>query len=135
MYETESSLTFALGHVLQRPRTEHPPIPPVRGPSSIEEISLSDPRRQRFAHAAKIADFNAKDLAAPEPERTRGHLSAFINLVKFSEQRADFIKDLRTKSASINQERVEVSRKLEEAEREVATIKCVNLPRNMMKLD
>ena len=79
--------------------------------------------RQRFARAAKIADFNAKDLAAPEPERTRAHFSAFINLVKFSEQRADFIKDLRSKSASINRERVDVTRRLSETQAEVAAIR------------
>ncbi|EKM55794.1 uncharacterized protein PHACADRAFT_209321 [Phanerochaete carnosa HHB-10118-sp] len=78
---------------------------------------------QRFARAAKIADFNAKDLAAPEPERTRAHFSAFINLVKFSQQRADFIQDLRSKSASINQERAEVNRRLAEVQSEVVAIK------------
>lgn len=78
---------------------------------------------QRFARAAKIADFNAKDLAAPEPERTRAHFSAFINLVKFSEQRAEFIKGLRSKSATINRERIDVTRRLSETQAEVAAIR------------
>lgn len=112
-----------LGHVRLCTCTQHPPSSFVRVILLNVLISRSCGHRQRFARAAKIADFNAKDLAAPEPERTRAHFSAFINLVKFSEQRADFIKDLRSKSASINKERSDVARKLNDAQAEVASVR------------
>ncbi|KAI0340715.1 hypothetical protein BDW22DRAFT_1360163 [Trametopsis cervina] len=79
---------------------------------------------QRLARAAQINDFSLKDLSSPDPERTRGHLSAFINFVKFSEQRADFIIGLRDKSSRVNDEREKVIASLQTAEREVNAIKA-----------
>ncbi|CAL1703901.1 unnamed protein product [Somion occarium] len=79
---------------------------------------------QRFARAAKIMDFSAKDLAFPEPDRTRSIFSAFINLVKFSEQCEGFIGGLRNQSASVTKERDQTVEKRAEAERRVATIKA-----------
>ncbi|KAI0688744.1 Nuf2 family-domain-containing protein [Cytidiella melzeri] len=79
---------------------------------------------QRLAKAARITDFSFKDLSFPDPDRTRGHLSAFINFVKFSEQRADFLMGLREKSAHVKEEREKVVYALRAAEKEVATIKA-----------
>ncbi|KAI0811066.1 Nuf2 family-domain-containing protein [Irpex lacteus] len=77
---------------------------------------------QRLARAAQINDFSFKDLSSPDPERTRGHLSAFINFVKFSEQRAEFIMGLREKSSRVNEERDKVLQALRIAEKEAAAI-------------
>lgn len=82
-------------------------------------------RSQRLARAAQINDFSFKDLSSPDPERTRGHLSAFINFVKFSEQRAEFIMGLREKSSRVNEERDKVLQALRIAEKEAAAIKWV----------
>ncbi|KAF7800276.1 hypothetical protein EIP86_011524 [Pleurotus ostreatoroseus] len=79
---------------------------------------------QRFAGAAKISDFSSRDMSHPEPERTRANLSAFINLTKFSEQRAEFIEGLRQKSSRVNAERRKVVDELEEAQQKVATIRA-----------
>ena len=62
-------------------------------------------------------------MSHPDPERTRANFSAFINLIKFSEQRAEFIEGLRQKSARVNEERRKVLVDLEKTERKVATIK------------
>ena len=80
---------------------------------------------QRLARAAQINDFSFRDLSSPDPERTRGHLSAFINFVKFSEQRAEFITGLREKSGRVNEEREKAVQALRVAEKEVAAIKYV----------
>ncbi|KAL1669439.1 Nuf2 family-domain-containing protein [Schizophyllum commune] len=40
----------------------------------------------RLASAARIEDFNSKDLTNPDPDRTNVLLSAFINFIKFTEQ-------------------------------------------------
>lgn len=62
-------------------------------------------------------------MSHPDPERTRANFSAFINLIKFSEQRAEFIESLRQKSARVIDERRKVSDDLQDAESKVATIK------------
>ena len=67
-------------------------------------------------------------MSQPDPERTRANFSAFINLIKFSEQRAEFIDNLRQKSARMNEERRKVVEELEESERKVAAIRCVTSP-------
>lgn len=64
-------------------------------------------------------------MSQPDPERTRANFSAFINLIKFSEQRAEFIDNLRQKSARMNEERRKVVEELEESERKVAAIRWV----------
>ncbi|OCH95255.1 hypothetical protein OBBRIDRAFT_822977 [Obba rivulosa] len=79
---------------------------------------------QRFANAAKIRDFSAKDLYAPEPERTRSIFSAFINFVKFTEQNEFFVNGLREKSTSVIKEREKVARQLAEVQLKVAAIKA-----------
>ncbi|KAH8108199.1 Nuf2 family-domain-containing protein [Cristinia sonorae] len=78
---------------------------------------------QRFAKAAKITDFSSRDISFPDPERTRSVFSAFINLVKFSEQCESFIAGLREKSAAVAEERNRVMGDLKDAERRVQTVK------------
>jgi kinetochore protein Nuf2 len=87
--------------------------------------------RSRFASAAQVADFSAKDLYAPEKGRTLTLLSAFINFVKFTEQFCDkFVKDLREHSEKILGEREEVAEELENIQREIEAIKYVLLIEN-----
>ena len=82
-------------------------------------------RRQRFANAARFHDFTAKDIYAPEPERTRAIFSAFINFVKFCEQCETFISGLRERSAAVIEERDRVAQQLVETKQKIAAIKCV----------
>lgn len=79
----------------------------------------------RFARAARVEDFNAKDIFNPERERTLMLLSAFINFVKFTEQYCNaFVKDLRERSENIVVERDQVSEQLSEIERSIDTMKA-----------
>ncbi|KAL6309187.1 Nuf2 family-domain-containing protein [Sparassis latifolia] len=78
---------------------------------------------QRFASAAKVTDFNTKDVYFPNPERTRSIFSAFINFVKFSEQCEPFITRLRDKSASALKERDEVGHQLVDMKEKLAAVK------------
>lgn len=66
----------------------------------------------RFANAARILDFSAKDLYSPDPERTRFVLSAFINFVKFAEECAPFVSAVRDKSSAIIEEREQLAQDL-----------------------
>lgn len=66
----------------------------------------------RFANAARIMDFSAKDLYLPDAERTRFILSAFINFVKFAEQCTPFVTNLRDRSTTIIEERERVAQDL-----------------------
>ncbi|KAI0928183.1 hypothetical protein AcW1_005507 [Taiwanofungus camphoratus] len=79
---------------------------------------------QRFAVAARFPDFSAKDLYSPDPERTRSIFSAFINFVKFSEQREPFVTGLREKSAAVIQERDKVVHELADTQQKVVSIKA-----------
>ena len=81
--------------------------------------------RQRFANAARFHDFTAKDIYAPEAERTRAIFSAFINFVKFCEQCEAFISGLRERSATVIEERDRVAQQLVETKQKIAAIKCV----------
>ncbi|KAF8078200.1 Nuf2 family-domain-containing protein [Lyophyllum atratum] len=79
----------------------------------------------RLAKAARVEDFNAKDVHSPEKERTLLLLSAFINFVKFTEQYCNvFVKDLRDRSEAIIMERDQVSEQLAEIERSIETKKA-----------
>ncbi|KAH0584146.1 hypothetical protein H2248_009706 [Termitomyces sp. 'cryptogamus'] len=79
----------------------------------------------RFAKAARVEDFNAKDLVSPERERTLILLSAFINFVKFTEQYCNvFVKDLRDRSEAVIVERVQISERLNELERDIGALKA-----------
>jgi len=78
----------------------------------------------RFARAAKVENFNAKDISHPERERTLILLSAFINFVKFTEQFCNpFVKDLRDRSDAMIIERDQVSRELAEVQQKIEATK------------
>ncbi|EPT01833.1 hypothetical protein FOMPIDRAFT_1029606 [Fomitopsis schrenkii] len=79
---------------------------------------------QRFADAARFHDFTAKDIYAPEPERTRAIFSAFINFVKFCEQCETFISGLRERSSAVIEERDRVAQRLVETKQKIAFIKA-----------
>ncbi|KAJ6611798.1 Nuf2 family-domain-containing protein [Mycena sp. CBHHK59/15] len=79
----------------------------------------------RFAIAARVDDFCAKDIAFPERERTVFLLSAFINFVKFAEQHCEpFFKKLRDHSNKIVAERDRISHRLIEITEEIDTMKA-----------
>ena len=76
--------------------------------------------RTRFAKAARVEDFNSRDIYIPERERTLMLLSAFINFVKFTEQYCDaFLKDLRDRSDTLIVRRGEVTARLKEIQDKV----------------
>ena len=77
----------------------------------------------RFANAARIMDFSAKDLHLPDPERTRFILSAFINFVKFAEQCTPFVASLRDQSATFIEEREHVAHELAALQHKLSTLK------------
>ncbi|KAI0736553.1 Nuf2 family-domain-containing protein [Fomitopsis betulina] len=79
---------------------------------------------QRFANAARFHDFTAKDIYAPEPERTRAIFSAFINFVKFCEQCEVFISGLRERSSAVIEERDRVAQRLVETKQKIVSIKA-----------
>ncbi|KIJ17229.1 hypothetical protein PAXINDRAFT_112080 [Paxillus involutus ATCC 200175] len=78
----------------------------------------------RFANAARIMDFSAKDLYLPDPERTRFILSAFINFVKFAEQCAPFISNLRDQSTTVIEEREHLAQELAALQHKLNTLKA-----------
>jgi kinetochore protein Nuf2 len=70
--------------------------------------------RTRFAEAARIYDFSARDISMPEPERTLYILSAFINFIKFTEQHCNPLAiELRDKSATLIAQRDQVTHDLD----------------------
>ncbi|CAA7267980.1 unnamed protein product [Cyclocybe aegerita] len=78
----------------------------------------------RFAKAARVEDFNSRDLYNPERERTIVLLSAFINFVKFTEQFCDpFLKDLRERSDTLIAQRDNVQDQLNEIQRKLDELK------------
>jgi kinetochore protein Nuf2 len=80
----------------------------------------------RFAKAARVEDFNAKDIFSPDRERTLILLSAFINFVKFTEQYCNaFVKELRNRSDSIVIERDQLTEQLTEIRRITDVMKYV----------
>ncbi|KAG6819356.1 hypothetical protein H0H93_012571 [Arthromyces matolae] len=110
---------------------------PVQDALSVSEIEERDlytgPITQnllvyhlnRFALAARVEDFNAKDVTSPEKERTLILLSAFINFVKFTEQYCNpFVKDLRDRSEGMIVERGRVSESLAQIEQTIGALKA-----------
>jgi hypothetical protein len=78
----------------------------------------------QFAKAARVEDFNAKDVFSPDRERTLILLSAFINFVKFTEQYCNaFVKEMRSRSDAIITERNQVSEQLAEIRRSIDAMK------------
>ena len=83
--------------------------------------------RTRFAKAARVDDFNSRDIYSPERERTVVVLSAFINFIKFREQYCDaFLKDLRDRSDTLIAGRDDVTAKLKEVQDKVDELKWVH---------
>ncbi|KAJ8514657.1 hypothetical protein ONZ45_g7837 [Pleurotus djamor] len=79
----------------------------------------------RFAEAARVEDFNARDLSHPEKDRTLVLLSAFINFVKFTEQWCNpFVKDLRDGSQKLVDDRETVIRELADVRAKVDVLKA-----------
>lgn len=68
--------------------------------------------RTRLANSARVTDFSFKDLAFPEPERTRSILSAIINFIKFCEEREIFLKKLREQSSAALEERTTLAQQV-----------------------
>ncbi|KAF8197413.1 Nuf2 family-domain-containing protein [Pholiota molesta] len=79
----------------------------------------------RFAKAARVEDFNSRDLFSPERERTIVLLSAFINFVKFTEQYCDaFLKDLRERSDTLIIQRDDAADQLNEIKQKFDELKA-----------
>ncbi|RDB21520.1 putative kinetochore protein NUF2 [Hypsizygus marmoreus] len=79
----------------------------------------------RFAKAARVDDFNAKDIFSPDRDRTLVLLSAFINFVKFTEQYCNaFVKDLRERSESVIIERDQVREQIIEISSNIEALKA-----------
>ena len=78
----------------------------------------------RFAKAARVEDFNSRDIYSPERERTLILLSAFINFVKFTEQYCDaFLKDLRDRSDALIVRREDTTVELSELQDKIDELK------------
>ncbi|KAG6811487.1 hypothetical protein H0H92_007179 [Tricholoma furcatifolium] len=99
--------------------------------TGISQDSLRDPVQNPLNasavddKAARVEDFNAKDIASPERERTLILLSAFINFIKFTEQYCNsFIKDLCDRSETMIIERDQISDQLAELERDIGALKA-----------
>ena len=99
---------------------QHCIVPSVRENVGKFSLDLTLIYRIRFAKAARIEDFNSRDIYIPERERTLRLLSAFINFVKFTEQYCDaFLKDLRDRSDTLIVRREDVIARLKEIQDQV----------------
>jgi kinetochore protein Nuf2 len=74
---------------------------------------------------AKIPDFDLRDIATPEPHRTRSHLSAFINLIRFIEEQEQYLASIRSRSSALVQDRERVVKATLEIQQKVSAIRCV----------
>ena len=76
---------------------------------------------------AKIPDFDLRDIATPEPHRTRSHLSAFINLIRFIEEQEPNLASIRSRSSALVQDRERVANASLEVQQKASAIKHVCL--------
>lgn len=76
---------------------------------------------------AKIPDFDLRDIATPEPHRTRSHLSAFINLIRFIEEQESYLTSIRSRSSALVQDRERVAKASLDVQQKASTIKHVCL--------
>jgi len=76
---------------------------------------------------AKIPDFDLRDVATPEPHRTRSHLSAFINLIRFIEEQEPHLASIRSRSSTLVQDRERVAKASLEVQQKTSAIKHVCL--------
>lgn len=74
---------------------------------------------------AKIPDFELRDIATPEPHRTRSHLSAFINLIRFIEEQEPYLASIRSRSSALVQDRERVAKASLEVQQKSSAIKHV----------
>lgn len=74
---------------------------------------------------AKIPDFDTRDIAAPDPQRTRSHLSAFINLIRFIEEQEQNLASIRNRSSALVQNRGRVAKASFEVQQKVSAIRYV----------
>lgn len=74
---------------------------------------------------AKISDFDLRDIATPEPHRTRSHLSAFINLIRFIEEQEQYLASIRNRSSALVQGRERVAKASLEVQQKVSSIRYV----------
>lgn len=77
---------------------------------------------------AKIPDFDLRDIATPEPHRTRSHLSAFINLIRFIEEQEPYLASIRSRSSALVQDRERVAKASLEVQQKASAIKHVSPP-------
>lgn len=97
---------------------------------------IIDDFRTRFAKAARVEDFNAKDISNPDRERTLLLLSAFINFIKFTEQYCDvFVKNLRNGSETVINERDQASAHFAGIQQQILEMKWVKLESNLHFVD
>ena len=76
---------------------------------------------------AKITDFDLRDIATPEPHRTRSHLSGFINLIRFIEEQEPYLASIRSRSSALVQDRERVAKTSFEVQQKASVIKYVYL--------
>lgn len=74
---------------------------------------------------AKIPDFDLCDIATPEPHRTRSHLSAFINLIRFIEEQEPSLVSIRSLSSALVQDRERIAKASLEVQQKLHAIRCV----------
>ncbi|ETW85632.1 hypothetical protein HETIRDRAFT_309393 [Heterobasidion irregulare TC 32-1] len=96
------------------------PNPDIFGNSLSQNLILY--QISRLADAAKVPDFNIKDLTFPDSTRTCGILCAIANFIKFNEQCEVFISELRDGSAALVKEREIVAMELAEVRRNNAAL-------------
>lgn len=113
------------GPLFHRTDAQYSPSSPV-SVSLCPICQLTPLNRTRFANAARILDFNARDIATPTSERTRYILAAFINLMRFTQQRASFVQHLREKSDGIMEERNKASQELSNYREKTSAMKFVS---------
>ena len=76
---------------------------------------------------AKITDFDLRDIATPEPHRTRSHLSGFINLIRFIEEQEPHLAAIRSRSSALVQDRERVVKASLEVQQKSSAIRHVSL--------
>ena len=72
---------------------------------------------------AKIPDLDICDIATPEPHRTRSHLSAFINLIRFIEEQEQRFASFRSRSSALVQDIERVTKASPEVQHKVSTVR------------
>ncbi|KIL69534.1 hypothetical protein M378DRAFT_175727 [Amanita muscaria Koide BX008] len=107
---------FYPGLLRSSPYEQRPDVSSVMPPSYLSF---------RFAKAARIEDFCAKDVFNPHRERTLKILSGFINFVKFVEQFCSpFTQELKDSSSALLVEKTHISDRLSEIQQKLDVLKA-----------